>query len=88
MVATRGFRSQDDLPWISANLVAEEGSYLCNWFPSAPRANVEEDVVGLGSYQRLLTILITDWDAEESEEDELGDDDYIDRWKEGMFRRK
>jgi hypothetical protein len=68
--------------------VAEEGSYLCNWFPSAPRANVEEDVVGLGSYQRLLTILITDWDAEESEEDELGDDDYIDRWKEGRFRLK
>ena len=25
---------------------------------------------------------------EESEEDELGDDDYIDRWKEGRFRRK
>jgi hypothetical protein len=43
--------------------------------------DVEEDVVGLGSYQRLLTILITDWDAEESEEDELGDDDYIDRCK-------
>ena len=50
--------------------------------------DVEEDIVGLGSYQRLLTILITDWEAEEDEEDELEDDDYIDRWKRGRFRRR
>jgi hypothetical protein len=62
--------------------------HLAGLLQKKARVDVEEDIVGLGSYQRLLTILITDWEAEEDEEDELEDDDYIDRWKRGRFRRR
>lgn len=81
-------RFASDDTWLNACLASEEGSYLCDWFSSAPRIDVEEDIVGLGSYQRLLTILITDCETEDDEEDEVANDDYIDRWKEGRFRSK
>ena len=42
---------------------------------------VEEDVVGLGSYERLLTVLMTEETAQEEEDSEVDQDDYIDRWK-------
>ena len=49
---------------------------------------VEEDVVGLGSYERLLTVLMTEETAQEEEDSEVDQDDYIDRWKTGVFRGK
>lgn len=74
--------------WILDCDVAEEGSLLSSWFPGAGRIEVEEDIVGLGSYGRLLTVLIADWQAENDENEEEGGDDYIDRWNKGVFRGK
>ena len=51
----------------------EEGSCnLDDWFDSAPQVEVNEDVVGLGSYGKTLTVLFTD---EALEDDENEDDD-------------
>lgn len=52
----------------------EEGScYLDDWFDGAPQVEMNEDVVGLGSYGKTLTILFIDEDLED--EDEPDDDD-------------
>ncbi len=81
-------RFSTDLEWIRACHIAEEGVGLSAWFPGMRDREVEEDVVGLGSYERLLTVLMTD-EAETEEDDDEGDqDDYIDRWKQGIFRGK
>lgn len=81
-------RFSTDLEWIRACHIAEEGGSLSAWFPGMRDREVEEDVVGLGSYERLLTVLMTD-ESETEEDDEEGDqDDYIDRWKQGIFRGK
>ena len=76
-----------DMKWVDSCEVAYEGSLLNQWFPNAAQQEVEEDVVGLGSYRRTLTVLITDSAPEDDEgnEQEAGDG-YIDRWKEGCFR--
>lgn len=74
--------------WIGACEVAEEGSRLAQWFPGIADRDVEEDIVGLGTYERLLTILVTEQTDSEENDDADGDDDYIDRWKQGIFRSK
>ena len=52
----------------------EEGTCsLDDWFDGAPQVEVNEDVVGLGSYGKTLTVLFTDEDLEDDEESE--DDD-------------
>ncbi len=76
-----------DDQWIHACRSQECGGMLDRWFAGAPKIEVAEDVVGLGSYGRLLTILFTEWQSEDVEEDEL-EDDYIDRWKDGRFRKR
>jgi hypothetical protein len=53
-----------------------------------PDREVEEDIIGLGSYDRLLTVLVTEDTDPEGEDDEEYQDDYIDRWKRGIFRSK
>jgi len=51
----------------------EEGTcFLDDWFDGAPQVEVNEDVVGLGSYGKTLTVLFTD---EELEDDDEEDDD-------------
>jgi len=50
----------------------EGASYLDLWFDGAPDLEVNEDVVGMGSYGKTLTILFTDesiGDDEETEDD-------------------
>jgi hypothetical protein len=49
----------------------ESTCYLGDWFDGAPQVEVNEDVIGLGSYGKTLTILFTDEDLE-------GEDDYED----------
>ena len=78
-----------DMEWIGGCEVALEGSLLSQWFPDAARQEVEEDVVGLGSYDRTLTLLVTDSALEEEDEDEDNEesgDGYIERMREGRFR--
>ena len=85
-VPSARFSRQSD--WIRAGEMAEEGSRLARWFPDIADREVEEDVVGLGSYGRLLTVLVTEeLKAEEDAQDDEPDD-YIDRWKRGVFRSK
>lgn len=52
----------------------DEGtSILSDWFDGGPDAEINEDVVGLGSYGKTLTILFTDEPLEDDDED--NDDD-------------
>lgn len=76
-----------DLQWLEAGSASEESSNLLNWFPSAPSAQVEEHIIGLGSYQRLLTVLVTDIDPDDDLTAESEDTNYIERWKSGFFRK-
>ena len=76
------------LDWIKAGELAEDQCRLERWFPSVPDREVEEDIVGLGSYERLLTVLLTDEIDSEQDEEEEGQEGYIDRWKQGIFRAK
>lgn len=51
---------------------AEGISSLADWFDGAPNVEMQEDVVGLGSYGRTLTVLFTE---EAIDRDEREDDD-------------
>jgi hypothetical protein len=77
-----------DREWIESCDMSEEGGRLSAWFPGARDCGVREDVVGLGSYGRLLTVLLTDECDSEAKDDSEVEDDYIDRWKQGIFRPK
>lgn len=81
-------RFSNELEWIGAGQIAEEGGRLSAWFPGARDREIEEDVVGLGSYERLLTVLMTEETESEDDDNEADETDYIDRWKQGIFRRK
>jgi Zn-dependent peptidase ImmA (M78 family) len=81
-------RFSSELEWIKAGQIAEEGGRLSAWFPGARDREVEEDVVGLGSYERLLTVLMTEETESDDDDNEEDQDDYIDRWKQGIFRGK
>lgn len=75
-----------DMEWVGGCGVALEGSLLNQWFPDAAQQEVEEDVVGLGSYDRTLTVLVTESAPEEDEDDDERGDGYIERLKAGRFR--
>jgi Zn-dependent peptidase ImmA (M78 family) len=78
-----------NLEWIRTCHIAEERERLSAWFPGTRDREVEEDIVGLGSYERLLTVLMTeetDWG--DDDDDEAEQDDYVDRWERGIFRGK
>ena len=51
----------------------ESTCHLDDWFDGAPQVEVNEDVVGLGSYGKTLTVLFTDEDLES--EDDYNDED-------------
>ncbi|WP_161967551.1 ImmA/IrrE family metallo-endopeptidase [Fimbriiglobus ruber] len=50
----------------------EGSSWLDEWFDGAPQIEMNEDVIGLGSYGKTLTVLFTD-EAIDDEEDEYDD---------------
>ena len=52
----------------------EASSYLDEWFDGAPQVEVNEDIVGLGSYGKTLTVFFADEDAGDGEDDEDEDD--------------
>jgi hypothetical protein len=53
---------------------AEGASSLDDWFDGAPQIEMNEDVIGLGSYGKTLTILYAaEWPDEDDDEDD--DDD-------------
>jgi len=52
----------------------EAWSKLDDWFDGAPSLDVREDVVGLGTYGKTLTVLFTDGVMEEADGQEFDDD--------------
>lgn len=59
---------------------------LSDIFINSPRAIATVELIGLGSYGRLLCLIKCDWSDEEKQEEK--NTDYIDRWKSGCFRPK
>lgn len=54
------------------------------WFDEAPQVEMKEDVAGLGSYRRTLTVLFTDEVIDTEEDDdylEIGNEDRGWKWK-------
>jgi len=47
----------------------EGTSILSDWFDDGPEAEINEDVVGLGSYGKTLTVLFTDEPLDDEDED-------------------
>ena len=67
--------SFNDDPDNVIDAATDEGtSFLDEWFDGAPQIEMNEDVVGLGSYGKTLTVLFTDEDLED--EDASDEDDY------------
>jgi Zn-dependent peptidase ImmA (M78 family) len=48
---------------------------LDDWFDGVPNLDVKEDVVGLGTYSKTLTVLHTDQCADDGEDDDYTSDD-------------
>jgi IrrE N-terminal-like domain len=61
----------------------EQGScYLDEWLDGAPGLELNEDVVGLGTYGKILTVLFTDDDLGREDESEEEEDELpSQRWK-------
>jgi len=63
---------------------AEAWTHLDDWFDKAPQVEMKEDVVGLGSYRKTLTVLFTSDVIDSEEEDdylEIGNEDRGWKWK-------
>ncbi len=71
------------IPSNIAQAKKEEGS--CNldeWLDGAPAIEINEDVIGLGSYGKTLTVLFTDEELEDEDESEEDEDELpTQRWK-------
>jgi Zn-dependent peptidase ImmA (M78 family) len=66
--ATAEFNSDPDNVTGAEN--AEGASYLDDWFDGAPQIEMSEDVIGLGSYGKTLTVLYAEeWPEEEEDDD-------------------
>ena len=55
---------------ITRGRAAESTTTLDDWFEGAPAVEMNEDVVGLGSYGKTLTVLFTDETLDNEDEDE------------------
>ena len=75
------FKFQQDTANVSGARSTEGFSMLDEWFDGAPRIEVKEDVVGLGHYEKTLTVLFT----REPLDDEEGDDNDEEREHEGGY---
>lgn len=73
-------------PQSIANGARSEGcSMLDDWLDGAPRIEMKEDVVGLGHYGKVLTVLFTKEEVESEDPDE--EEDSFDRWQRWEKRR-
>lgn len=54
---------------VLAGAKAEAWTTLDLWFDGAPQIDMKEDVVGLGTYEKTLTVLFTDEAIDEDEDD-------------------
>ncbi|GIK23628.1 MAG: hypothetical protein BroJett005_30420 [Ignavibacteriota bacterium] len=67
------YRFNSDASNVAAGSKAEAWTNLDLWFDGAPNLDMKEDVVGLGSYDKTLTVLYTD-EALDDEDDGDFDD--------------
>jgi len=81
-------RYANDSDWVRSCVDEHDETKLSNWFPGVRDRDVEEDIAGLGSYERLLTVIMTEESNDEDTDEEEESDDYIDRWNKGIFRGK
>jgi len=71
--ATHAFNK--DKSKVAAGAKAEAWTTLDLWFDGAPEIEMKEDVVGLGSYEKTLTVLFTDQPIEAEDDDQADYDD-------------
>ena len=72
---TATFEFNKDPDRIASAMRWDQSTSIREWFGDGPEQELNEDIVGLGSYGRTLTVLFADeeWpDAEDGEEEELG----------------
>ena len=67
---TGSYDFNSDINNITSSLAAEGITTLDDWFENAPAVEMNEDVVGLGSYGKTLTVLFTNEALENEDEDE------------------
>ena len=77
LVPTRTVTAKFQKNTTKAESTSREEGYciLADWFEDAPEVEMEEDVVGLGSYGKTLTVLFTEEALEDEEELEGEDED-------------
>ena len=69
--ATRNFNQTPSL--IEKGERQESASFLCDWIDGAPDVEMNEDIVGLGSYRKTLTVLFCDEQLVDEEDAESED---------------
>lgn len=69
---TYGFNA--DSSKITSGAKAEAWTSLDDWFDGAPKIEMKEDVVGLGTYEKTLTVLFTDKAIDDEDDSENLDD--------------
>ena len=71
---------------VKSSKEATNDCLLSDIFVTSPKTSATIEMIGLGSYGRLLCLVSCDWsDDEKQEEDNTA---YIDRWEKGCFRPK
>ncbi|MBC2592862.1 ImmA/IrrE family metallo-endopeptidase [Ruficoccus amylovorans] len=85
---TLSYEKSCDSDWIETAQSESGRIDLVEWFPDVSGVYASEDVVGLGRYGRLLTLLVADYDPDDPEDDDdpSSGSEYIDRWSSGVFR--
>lgn len=63
----------------------------CRWFAQAPSIAAYEETKGLGDYGRTLSVISSETfpnSQQEHEDEQEVPDNYLDRWKRGIFRNR
>jgi Zn-dependent peptidase ImmA (M78 family) len=68
--SSKTYDFNSDINNITSSRVAESITTLDDWFENAPAVEMNEDVIGLGSYGKTLTVLFTNEALENEDEDE------------------
>lgn len=72
-------RFQKDFKNVTEGRKVKSHSMLDEWFEGAPCIEMKEDIIGLGHYEKTLTVLFTDKEIEEEDEPDSGE--WKPRWE-------
>lgn len=73
-IASATYRFNRDYENVIRSEEVESVSSLREWFPDAPDHEMNEDVIGLGKYNKTLTVLFTQGEIETEDEEEPASD--------------